>query len=61
MEAMVMWLFVVIIQVGGGSALAFSNIADCQEARTAILGQPDVVAVSECMRVELTKPHSKPI
>ena len=62
MESIVMYLFLMILQVQGGAVAAYPELQQCIVARAEAIKQPDVVLVSECMEVTLVRPPApKPI
>ena len=52
-EAMFMWAFIAIVQAHGPTGGAWGSQAACEEQKADFVKMPDVVFLSECVKVEI--------
>ncbi len=55
MDALVMWVFLALIQAQGPVGAGFGSEATCREAVVEMAKMPDVVAISECIPIKLAQ------
>jgi hypothetical protein len=54
-ETIAVWFLLAIVQQQGFVGVQFGTQAECEETRITIVGNADVVALSQCTEVKLEK------